>query len=182
MDDRTLRTEVQELVAGQQFIPIDPRPYLATLACAEATRQRDMAQLANAGQDVVRAQRLASAGAGTSRNRDAMLAQQAARKATLSSDEAAIYEAQLNLSFTQISSPLVGRVGPRQVDVGGGGRDGGYCENEARVAASERKVGGLTMEMDLVQKTLRPLIANSNERSSIITGPQLVPSNGDAKQ
>jgi multidrug efflux pump subunit AcrA (membrane-fusion protein) len=112
MDDRTLRTEVQELVAGQQFIPIDPRPYLATLARAEATRQRDMAQLANAGQDVVRAQRLASAGAGTSRNRDAMLAQQAARKATLSSDEAAIYEAQLNLSFTQISSPLVGRVCP----------------------------------------------------------------------
>ena len=181
MDDRTLRTEV-DVVAGQQLAPIDPRPYLATHARAEATRQRDMAQLANAGQDVVRVQRLVSAGADTFQNRDTMLAQQAAGKATLSSDEAAIYEAQLNLSFTQISSPLVGRVGRRQVDVGGGGRGGGYCgirgSGRRRGAQGRRAHDGAGSG----QKTPRPLTANSNERSSIITGPRLAPSDGDAKQ
>jgi multidrug efflux system membrane fusion protein len=47
-----------------------------------------------------------------------MKAQQAALKATLASDEAAIDAAQLNLSFTRVTSPLAGRVGLRQVDPG----------------------------------------------------------------
>lgn len=141
-----------------------------------------MAQLANAGQDVARAQRLASAGTDTSRNRDAMLAQQAARNATLSSDEAAIYEAQRNLSFTQVSSPLVGRVGPPS------GRCGRRRSRRRllRKRGSGRRLGAQGRRAHdgngPSQKTLRPLIANSNERSSIITGPQLAPSNGDAKQ
>ena len=55
------------------------------------------------------------------------------------------------------------------------------AEYEARIAALERKVGQLTMELDLAKKTPRPLIAGDSERSSIITGPRPAPSNGGVK-
>ena len=55
------------------------------------------------------------------------------------------------------------------------------AEYEARIAALERKVGQLTMELDLAKKTPHPLIAGDSERSFIITGPRPAPSNGDVK-
>jgi transposase len=55
------------------------------------------------------------------------------------------------------------------------------ADYEARIAALERKVGQLTMELDLAKKTPRPLIANDSERSFIITGLQPALSNGDVK-
>ena len=111
-------TEGQEVAAGQLLAQIDPRPYAATLAQAKANRERDLAQFDNARQEVARAAKLATAGAGTSQNLDAMRAQAAALKATLAADQAAIDSAQLNLDFTRVTSPLAGRVGLRQVDAG----------------------------------------------------------------
>ena len=52
---------------------------------------------------------------------------------------------------------------------------------EAQIAALERKVGQLTMELDLVKKTPRQPIAGGNENSSIVTGPRPAPSDGGAK-
>ena len=55
------------------------------------------------------------------------------------------------------------------------------AEYETRIAALERKVGQLTMELDLAKKTPRLRLVSDNESSSIITGPSPVPSEGDAK-
>jgi multidrug efflux system membrane fusion protein len=110
--------EGQEVAAGQLLAKIDPRPYQATLAQADANRRRDLAQLTNARQEVVRAGKLASAGAGTSQNLDAMRAQVAALQATLDADQASIDGAKLNLDFTDVTSPLAGRVGMRNADPG----------------------------------------------------------------
>lgn len=55
------------------------------------------------------------------------------------------------------------------------------AEYEARIAALERKVGQLTMELDLVKKTPRMPTVNGSERSSVISGPAAAPSGGDAK-
>ncbi|HWK46314.1 MAG TPA: efflux RND transporter periplasmic adaptor subunit [Stellaceae bacterium] len=111
-------TEGQEVAAGQLLAQIDARPYQASLAQAQANRQRDLAQFANAQQEVARASKLMNAGAGTSQNFDTMKAQQAALQATLDADQAAIDSARLNLEFTRIVSPLAGRVGLRQIDPG----------------------------------------------------------------
>ena len=54
-------------------------------------------------------------------------------------------------------------------------------EYEAKIAALERKVGQLTMELDLLKKAPRLRPANSNESSSIVSGPTVVPSDGGAK-
>src|ERR1700685_4593493 len=46
------------------------------------------------------------------------------------------------------------------------------AEYEARIAALERKVGQLTMELDLAKKTPRLRLVSDNESSSIINGPK----------
>lgn len=111
-------TEGEEVAAGQVLAQIDPRPYKAVLAQTQANRRKDMAQLANARQEVIRARKLASAGAGTSQNLEAVQAQTAELEASVAADEAAIEAASLNLEFTRIVSPIAGRVGMREVDPG----------------------------------------------------------------
>ena len=55
------------------------------------------------------------------------------------------------------------------------------AEYEARIAALERKVGQLTMELDLAKKTPRIPATNGSERFFVISGPGAAPSDGDAK-
>ena len=50
------------------------------------------------------------------------------------------------------------------------------AEYEVKIAALERKVGQLTMEVDLLKKTSRLLLISSNENSSIVSGPFVAPS------
>lgn len=45
-------------------------------------------------------------------------------------------------------------------------------EADAKIAALERKVGQLTMELDLVKRGLIAVPATSNARSSITSGPR----------
>ena len=55
------------------------------------------------------------------------------------------------------------------------------AQYEAKIAALERKVGQLTMEVDLLKKAPRLRLVSGNENSSIISGPKVAPSAEDAK-
>ncbi|MCI1193787.1 transposase [Calidifontimicrobium sp. SYSU G02091] len=55
------------------------------------------------------------------------------------------------------------------------------ADYEVKIAALERKVGQLTMELDLLKKAPRLRLVSSNENSSIISGPRAAPSEGAAK-
>ena len=56
------------------------------------------------------------------------------------------------------------------------------AEYEARIAALERKVGQLTMELDLQKKAAPRLrLVSGSETSSIISGPKAAPFDGDAR-
>lgn len=54
------------------------------------------------------------------------------------------------------------------------------ADYESKIAALERKVGQLTMELDLLKKAPRLRLVSSSERSSIVSGPQAAPSDGGA--
>ena len=54
-------------------------------------------------------------------------------------------------------------------------------ECEAKIAALERKVGQLTMELDLVKKTPRLRLVSDNENLSIVTGPKPAPFDGGVR-
>lgn len=53
-------------------------------------------------------------------------------------------------------------------------------DNELKIAALERKVGQLTMELDLLKRGLAVGLLASNGSSSIISGPGVSPSHGGA--
>ena len=53
-------------------------------------------------------------------------------------------------------------------------------ERELTIAALQRKVGELTMQIDLLKKTPRLALARSNDPSLIITGPSADRSEEDA--
>jgi transposase len=55
------------------------------------------------------------------------------------------------------------------------------ADYEAKIAALERKVGQLTMELDLVKKTVHLKTVRNSEPSSVISGPQPALSGGGAK-
>jgi transposase len=52
-------------------------------------------------------------------------------------------------------------------------------EYETKIEALERKIGQLTMELDVVKKTLSHRVAETDAPSSIISGPGVFPSRKD---
>ena len=111
-------TEGQEVKAGTLLFRIDPRPYQAALAGAEAARARDAAQLVAARADLVRYARLLHGGFQTRQSYDQQKATVAALTAAIAGDSAAVETAALNLSFTTITAPIAGRLGAQLLDVG----------------------------------------------------------------
>ena len=110
--------EGQNVRAGDVLAEIDPLPYEAALAQAQAAKLKDQAQLDNARLDLTRANRLVTSGAGTTQQQDAMRAQVAQLEAGIKGDQALIDTAQIQLNYSRIRSPIDGRAGTRLLDAG----------------------------------------------------------------
>jgi multidrug efflux system membrane fusion protein len=111
-------TEGQAVKTGDMLAVIDPRPYQAQLEQANANRARDEAQLTNAQANLKRYTTLGNQGWATPQLVETQTAQVAQLNAAIKADEAAIEWAQTQLSYTQLTSPIDGVTGIRQVDIG----------------------------------------------------------------
>ena len=111
-------TEGQEVKQGDLLFQIDPRPYQAALAQAQATKEKDEAQLATAQADLVRYGKLVGPGFQTRQSFEQQQGLVAQFQAAIKGDQAQIDTAQLNLGYTDIRSPIDGRLGARLVDIG----------------------------------------------------------------
>ena len=111
-------SEGQEVEAGATLLQIDPRPYQAALAQAQAARNKDVAQLESAQLDLERYARLLDHGNQTQQTYDRQKALVAQLRAAIEGDQAQIDTAQLNLDFAQVRAPISGRLGARLVDIG----------------------------------------------------------------
>lgn len=116
--DKIEFTEGQDVKPGDAITEIDPRPYQAILAQAQAKRAADQAQLENAQLDEKRYAALARTNFASQQQLDTQQALVRQTQASLIGDDAAIQAAALNLSFCYITSPIRGVVGLRLVDVG----------------------------------------------------------------
>jgi membrane fusion protein, multidrug efflux system len=110
--------EGQDVHTGDLLAQIDPDPYQAALEQAKAKKGQDLAQLANANLDMKREVDLYAAKVDSQQVYDTQKALVDQLVAAVAADQAAIDSAQVNLNYTKITSPIDGRTGIRQVDVG----------------------------------------------------------------
>ncbi|HZP62185.1 MAG TPA: efflux RND transporter periplasmic adaptor subunit [Terriglobales bacterium] len=111
--------EGQYVNKGDLLVVIDPRPYQVALEQAQATLYKDQASLRDAKLNLERYK-------GLLQNSGAMSQQQVDTQATtvdtlegaVRTDQAAVDNAKLNLTYCHITSPISGRVGLRLVDPG----------------------------------------------------------------
>jgi membrane fusion protein, multidrug efflux system len=111
-------TQGQMVKKGDLLAEIDPRQYQAQLDQAVANRDRDQAQVVNAQANLKRYTTLGKKGWATPQLLDTQKAQLAQLEAMVKSDEAVIAQAKTNLSYTQLTAPIDGVTGIRQVDQG----------------------------------------------------------------
>jgi multidrug efflux system membrane fusion protein len=111
-------TEGRAVHAGDLLAQIDPRPFQSQLDQVTATRDRDQAQLTNALANLGRYMQLASKGDATPQLVDTQKAQVAQLQNAVKADQALIEQAQVQLEYTRLTSPISGITGVRQVDVG----------------------------------------------------------------
>jgi multidrug efflux system membrane fusion protein len=110
--------EGQHVKAGDLLVQIDPRPYQAQLDQAIGTQDRDQALLANARANLIRDQQLLAHGWATPQTVDQDKANVGQYTGSVQADQAMIENAQVQLGYTRITSPIDGVVGFRQVDIG----------------------------------------------------------------
>ncbi|MDN4626231.1 MdtA/MuxA family multidrug efflux RND transporter periplasmic adaptor subunit [Erwinia sp. PsM31] len=111
-------TEGQEVKAGQLLAEIDPRPFQVALTQAQGQLARDQATLANARRDLARLEKLVKTNLVSQQELDTQRALVSETLGTIKADEGSVASAQLNLTYSRITSPISGRVGLRQVDIG----------------------------------------------------------------
>ncbi|MGD9614602.1 MAG: efflux RND transporter periplasmic adaptor subunit [Alphaproteobacteria bacterium] len=111
-------TEGRNVETGTVLFRIDPRPFEAALAEAEANKQKNEALLASAQGDLARSAQLVTQGYRSRQTYDQDTAKVAELQAAIKADEAKIATARLNLSYATIKAPIDGRLGARLVDAG----------------------------------------------------------------
>jgi multidrug efflux system membrane fusion protein len=111
-------TEGQHVHAGDLLAQIDPRPYQAQIEQFTANRDRDEAQLENAQANLNRYTPLEQKGFATTQLLDTQKAQVAQLQSAVKSDQALIDAANVQLSYSRLTSPIDGIAGIRQIDVG----------------------------------------------------------------
>lgn len=111
-------TEGQTVHAGDLLAQIDPRPYQAMIDQYTGNLERDQAQLKNSEANLTRYTTLGNKGWATPQLIETQQAQVGELQAAIKTDKALIDAAQVQLSYTRLTSPINGVVGIRQIDVG----------------------------------------------------------------
>jgi RND family efflux transporter MFP subunit len=110
--------EGKEVKKGEVLFEIDPRPYEAALAQAQAELEKARSAAALATSDVERAGKLVKAQAISREEYDSRTSAEAQGGATVRAEEAAVQTARLNLEWTRVRSPIAGRVSNAMVTPG----------------------------------------------------------------
>ena len=111
-------TEGSQVKAGQRLYKIDPAPYIATLNNAKATLAKAQANLVSVTAQANRYKVLVAANAVSKQDYDNAVAAEGQAVADVAAGKAAVDTAQINLGYTDVTSPVSGQIGVSQVTPG----------------------------------------------------------------
>jgi multidrug efflux system membrane fusion protein len=111
-------TEGQRVRKGDVLAKIDPRLFQAAVDQAFGKLGQDEANLTAAGKDLARAKTLVAKNFETQKVVDQLQGKVDSLKSAIAADEAAMEGARTQLDYTVITSPIDGRAGIRQIDIG----------------------------------------------------------------
>jgi membrane fusion protein (multidrug efflux system) len=103
---------------GQKLFKVEPEPFEAQLEQRQAQLASAKATLQNASAQLTRYQTLESKDVASTAQLDVRVADEARAKASVLEGEAAVKDAQIQLSYTDIITPISGRIGRWSVDPG----------------------------------------------------------------
>ncbi|MFZ4790807.1 MAG: efflux RND transporter periplasmic adaptor subunit [Candidatus Competibacteraceae bacterium] len=106
--DKIAYTEGSLVKTGQLLFQLDPKPFQASLTSAQASLAQQQALLVKAQQTLARVRPLAKQNAVSQQDLDNSIASELAAAAQVQAAKAAVDQAQLNLGYTTIKSPITG--------------------------------------------------------------------------
>ena len=116
--DKQLFVEGTDVKKGDLLYTLEKPPFQAAVDRQKAAVAQAEAQLANADIELRRAQQLVERSAGTQQHLDTAEASQRVAAAQLKSAQAQLETAQIDLDYTDIYSPIDGRIGRTSATIG----------------------------------------------------------------
>ena len=110
--------EGQMVAAGELLFVLDQRPFKTQVARAKAEVERANTQLKVGQLEFERGERLQSSRAMSKETAEERRAKRDAAQADVDAAKAALRNAELNLSFTEVSAPMAGRLSDIRIDAG----------------------------------------------------------------
>jgi len=110
--------EGSEVKKGQVLFEIDPRPFQAALEQAKGQLAINEGQLYTAKANLEKIRPLAAVNAVSKKDLDDAIGREASARAGVQAAKAAVHKAEIDLSFTRISSPIDGVAGIAKAQLG----------------------------------------------------------------
>jgi multidrug efflux system membrane fusion protein len=156
------------VTVGDMLVTIDPRPFKAALAQAQAVTNRDTAQMKNAKKEATRNKELLRKGFVSQSQYDQLEASADALTAAVSADNAAEDNARLNLEYCFIRAPFTGKTGAVMI------YEGNYVKANDKTIVTVLKVAPIYANFAVPQQYLaaikKYLAAGKLETSVLPTG------------